>query len=98
MRLGKTVSVLPNSSPSILLPMPNGLEVTWDEERDQHVLTRHGEPIAAHHNGFSCHCLAVRMNAGAIGLALDQFDYIETCGGSLFVDRETFAAMLKKGN
>lgn len=86
-------SILPNSSSAILAPMAGGLQVRWHEELDLHVLY-HGESmIAGHHNGFSCHELAVRLLAGNAERALAQFDFITACGGKHYVTRDAFLAL-----
>ncbi len=89
----RTQSLLPNSSPRILKPMANGFQVVWDEAADHHVLQHNGEPIAAHHNGYSCHELAKRILTGNTARALDQFDYIKACGGTLCASRERLEAL-----
>lgn len=37
--------------------------------------------LAAHHNGFCCHCLAERMVKGNLEGSLGQLKYIKDCGG-----------------
>ena len=85
-----TRSILPNSNSLILQPIatPRGtFQVIWSEPADSHVLQFNGADIAAHHNGFSCHGLALRIIEVWQGkrlrqYAADQFDYVIRCGGS----------------
>lgn len=88
-----TRSILPNSSNVILVPMARGLQICWHEELDSHVLYHGDKRIAGHHNGFSCHELAVRMLAGDLKHTLAQFDYVTACGGKHYVTREEFCAL-----
>lgn len=85
-----TKSILPNSSPEILRPMPGCggvFQVVWIAEIDSHALLyqRDGNPcvwtLATHHNGHSCHILAKRMIARESSRAVDQMEYIRQCGG-----------------
>lgn len=90
---GKTHSILPNSSAAILAPMPGGLQTRWHDDLDSHVLYCGEKRIAGHHNGFSCHELAVRMLAGDMKRTLAQFDYITACGGKHYVTRDEFCTL-----
>lgn len=84
----KRNSILANSSPKILKPIGTTfgvLQVRWMDKLDTHqlVLIVNGKEtvIASHHNGFSCHSLAERMEAGNQAAIKDQADYIVCCGG-----------------
>lgn len=87
----KTRSILPNSSPEILLPIDFAggiLQVVWIIQIDAHGLffTRaaSGNPVlfATHHNGYSCHELAQRLKAGNWERAVVQLEFIRDCGGT----------------
>lgn len=90
-QVGKARSILPNSSPEILQPIKSAhgsLQVVWLEAIDAHGLffqhDRDGSAslLATHHNGFSCHTLAVRIAAGERERVEDQVEYIRRCGGT----------------
>ena len=89
-------SVLPNSSETILAPLAHSLQIIWCDELDRHVLFCGDAAIAGHHNGFSCHNLAIRMLSGRITYALDQFDYIKQCGGRQYVASETIRRLMSE--
>jgi len=91
LKITKARSLLPNSSPEILKPMPGAggvLQVIWIEQIDAHGLfyQRDGAEsaclVATHHNGHSCRALAERIIQGDQKLVLDQLDYIQRCGGT----------------
>lgn len=90
-----TRSILPNSSAAILASMAGGLQVRWHAELDLHVLYHIERQIAGHHNGFSCHELAVRMLAGNESRAVAQFEYITACGGKHYMTQETFVELAR---
>jgi hypothetical protein len=89
----RRTSLLPNWNEAILRPMPRGFQVVWDDEADHHILYHEGAPLAAHHNGFSCHNLAERLLAGAGERAVEQFDYIKACGGEQFVGPDVIRSL-----
>ena len=73
-------SILTNSSPEILRPMPGVrgvFQVVWIAEIDSHALLyqRDGAAsawmLASHHNDHSCHTLAKRMISGDASRAVD---------------------------
>lgn len=80
---------LPNSAHYILVPMVGckGIfRVEWNASFDTHTLsfTKESESpvlIATHHNGFSCHELALRMIGGDMTKVNEQREYILACGG-----------------
>lgn len=90
-----TRSILPNSSPEILLPMVGKhgtLQVRWQEEMGSHGLFYQAVKdgswrfLAGHHNGYSCANLGKRIIAAWAGdveaeYAMRQHDYILACGG-----------------
>lgn len=96
-----TRSILPNSNSLILQPIATArgtFRVIWSEPADSHILQFNGADIAAHHNGFSCHGLALRIIDVWQGkrlpqYATDQFEYILRCGGS--GNPESFQAILQ---
>ena len=90
-------SILPNSSARILKPMADGLIIRWHDERDTHVLYQYDVPLAAHHNGFSCHVLAEYMLRGDAERACKQLDCISACGGKVYVSRAEITERVSKG-
>lgn len=82
-------SVLPSSEPRILKPW-EGLHGTFQvrplPELDTHGLYLDNRLLVTHPNGYSCYALAERLmlvwgSARDVGYAMEQFDYIMTCGG-----------------
>ncbi len=86
----KTISLLPNSSPTILIPVQTTLgtfQIKWIEDIDSHALFlihERGESlIATHHNGFSLHVLAEYVKASNYDKARAQLVFISRCGGTV---------------
>ena len=83
-------SVLPNSSPEVLQPLPGcgGIfQVVWMSQLGAHALLFQDSRsyvtlLATHHNGHSCRELASRMVARETGRAVEQLEYIQRCGGT----------------
>lgn len=97
-------SILPNSSPEILRPMPGCggvFQVVWVSEIDSHALLyqRDGNAsartLATHHNGHSCRALAERMISRESSRAVDQMEYIRQCGG-MAASAETIASITQE--
>jgi hypothetical protein len=85
----KQTSVLSNSSPEILKPMPckaGTLQVRWIDDDAGHGLfitfAQGTSLLATHDNGYSCHELAKRIAAGNYDRAVQQANYIMDCGGT----------------
>lgn len=101
-------SILPSSDPRILQPMvgKHGTFVVRPvPDLDTYVLefaTLDGEykpTVAMHPNGYTCHGVAERVLSVWDGkrepsYALEQFDYVQACGG-LSMSREAFECILK---
>lgn len=91
-------SLLPNSSPHILLPMAGKggtFQVVWWPEADTHALifkAATSRLIATHHNGYSCHALAERIINRDLAYATDQLNFIRRCGGTACESLEHFFA------
>lgn len=89
--IGKTRSLLANSSPEILKPIPgcDGVfQVVWIDQINthglfyQHKCAEGAQILATHHNGYSCDALAERIIKGDSQRALEQLDFIADCGGT----------------
>lgn len=82
-------SILPSNEPRILKPwetLHGTFHVRPLPELDTHGLYLDKRLLVTHPNGFSCHGLAERLmqvwgGQRPVEYALEQFDYILTCGG-----------------
>ena len=84
-------ALLANSSPEVLRPMKGcggTFQVIWIAEMDSHALLYQGAGdgsayvLATHHNGHSCHVLAMRMARKETAKAVRQAEFITECGGT----------------
>lgn len=93
-----TRTLLPNSSPEILLPMEGKggiFQVVWIDNCDTHALLfivdEMPQLLATHHNGYSCHALAKRICTESLERATQQLEFIRACGGTAIQSLNQFS-------